>query len=239
MSETLNFSVDQDDLCDRLGGGIPKGSLVVLEGPIGAGKSILVQRIVYGLAKHGHSVSLVSTELTTAGFLQQMESLRYDVEDAIGDESLVFIPTHPMIGARAPREQLLRRILQARLMYAKEVVVFDTFSKFLSDHLRFHGDQAAGMSQVEAVLHLFKRLTSLGKTIILTLEEDQVADHVAGIFRETADMFLEIQFEVMGGSASRRILARRMSRAAGRFGEIIGFRVEPGVGIVIEIKSVV
>jgi archaellum biogenesis ATPase FlaH len=30
-----------------------------------------------------------------------------------------------------------------------------------------------------------------------------------------------------------------MSRAAGRYNEVIGYRVEPGIGIVIEIRAVV
>lgn len=235
----LKFDLDRDDLCERLGGGIPPGSLVVLEGPFGAGKSILSQRIMHGLVSNGTSVAYVSTELTTAGFLAQMESLDYDVEEALLDERLVFVPVHPMLGARAPRRELLERIARARLLYTKDIIVFDTFSKFLADHLRASGEGFHSTEQVEAVLHLFKRLTGMGRTLVLTFEEGQVPEAIVATFKEAADAFFSIQFELMGGSANRRIVVRRMSRAAGRFGEVIGFRVEPGVGIVIEIKSVV
>ncbi|MGB0652552.1 MAG: ATPase domain-containing protein [Thermoplasmatota archaeon] len=235
----LDFGMDRDDLCDRLGGGLPSGSLVVLEGRYGAGKSILVQRVLQGLVGHGTSACYVSTELTTSGFLAQMASLRYPVQESLLDERLVFIPLHPLIGARAPRNELLTRIAQARRLYSKDVVVFDTFSRFLADHLRSTGGGNTALEQVEAVLHLFKRLTSLGKTILLTFEEGQVPDGVTALFKEAADLYLSIQSELQGASANRRIVVQRMSRAHARYGEVIGFRVEPGVGIVIEIKSVV
>ncbi len=236
---SLDFSIDRDDLNERLGGGLPEGSLIVLEGKFGAGKSILCERITYGLMQHAHSVSYVSTERTTAGYLKQMESLHYDLQRPLMEERLVFIPVHPLLGARAPRDELLSRIAKARKMYTKDVVVFDTFSKFLSDHLRARGEGYEAMEQIEGVLYLFKRLTSQGKTVVLTFETGQVPDHVAGTFKEAADVYIEIKMEMAGASTTRQIVVHRMSRAEARFGEVIGFRVEPGLGIVIEIKSVV
>ncbi len=235
----LDFTIDRDDLCERLGGGIPPGSLIVLEGKFGAGKSILSQRIAFGLLQHGTSLSYISTELTTAGFLQQMQSLKYDLNKPLMDERLVFVPVHPLIGARAPRDELLSRIAKARRMYEKDVIIFDTFSKFLADHLRAKGGGFEATEQIEGVLYLFKRLNSIGKTIILTMEEGQVPAEVASTFKEAADSYFQISMETTGASTTRQIVVHRMSRAPGRFGEVIGFRVEPGLGIVIEIKSVV
>ena len=237
--QLLDFTIDRDELAERFGGGIPQGSLVVIEGKYGAGKSILTQRLMYGLLANKHSVCVVSTELTTAGFFDQMESLDYDVETAILGEQLVFVPVHPLVGHRAPRSDMLRRIVKARRMYTKDVVIFDTFSKFLGDHERISGAGPATMEQIEAALYLFKRLGSAGKTIILTFEHGQVRDEVAAIFKEAADLFLSLDFELLGNTAARRIVVNRLSRAKGRFGDIIGYRVEPGVGLIIEIKSVV
>jgi flagellar protein FlaH len=237
--DVLNFDLDRDDLGERLGGGLPRGSIILVEGEHGAGKSILTQRLVYGLAKNGTSVTLVSTELTTAGFLAQMESLKYEVEDQLMSENLVFIPVYPVLASRAPRYDLLRRLVKARRMYTKDVIVFDSFSKFLADHLRSVGQGFHAMEQLEAAIYLFKRLTSMGKTIILTFENGHVPANISDLFKEAADSYLSLKFELIGSSAARRIVVHRLSRAAGRFGEIIGYRVEPGVGIVIEIKSVV
>jgi len=246
-SPTLfKFDIKQDDLCTRLGGGLPKGALVVMLGPVGAGKSVLCQRITQGLLRQDSRVAYVSTELTTRGMLDQMESLGYnEAWAAIPSEKYVFVPTHPTIGERSPRGDRLSRLLKARKLYELDVIIFDTFSKLLGDHMHDHAHATPGgtsprpMDMVEAVLHLFKRLTGLGKTIILTLDPDESPAAAIEPFVSEADVFLRIEKERVGGSTSRRIVVERMSRAANRYNENIGFRVEPRVGIVIEIRAVV
>ncbi len=239
MKATLPFHMERDDLCDRLGGGLPRGSLIVIQGTHGSGKSLLVQRLVAGLLEHQHSCCYVTTELTTKGFLQQMASLEFPVDRPILDEELVVVPAHPMIGGRAPRAELLTRIAKARLMYSKEVVIFDAFSKFLADHVRASGGGFQSSEQIDGILHLFKRLASTGRTVILTMEDGQVSSDLVDTFVEAADVYFQMECELIGSSASRRLVVRRMTRAADRFNEVINFRVEPKIGIVIEIRSVV
>ncbi len=239
MNEVLSFELERDDLCDRLGGGIPRGSLIVIQGTHGSGKSLFVQRMVAGLAENGHSTCFVTTELTTSGFFKQMESLEFNIQEPILDERLVLVSAHPMIGGRAPREQLLTRIAKARLMYSKDVVVFDAFSKFLADHVRAAGSGARARQQIDSVLHLFKRLTSTGRTVVLTMEDGQVSPDLNDTFVEAADVFLQMDCELIGSSTTRRLIVRRMMRAADRFTEVINFRVEPKIGMVVEIRSVV
>lgn len=244
QNENLHsFVIKQDDLCTRLGGGLPKGALVVMVGPVGAGKSVLCQRFTQGLLKNGARVAYVSTELTTRSMLDQMESLGYnEAWGAIPTEKYVFVPTHPTIGERSPRGDRLRRLLKARKLYELDVIIFDTFSKLLGDHMHdHHGKDAGGakpMDTVEAVLHLFKRLTGLGKTIVLTFDPDEAPAASYEPFVTEADVYLRIEKERVGGATSRRIVVERMSRATQRYNETIGFRVEPRVGIVIEIRAV-
>ena len=99
-----SFIIKQDDLCTRLGGGLPKGALIVMVGPVGAGKSVICQRFIQGLLKNNARVAYVSTELTTRSMLDQMASLGYnEAWGAIPSEKFVFVPTHPTIGERSPR----------------------------------------------------------------------------------------------------------------------------------------
>jgi archaeal flagellar protein FlaH len=239
MSDVHDFSIEDDDLCQRLGGGLPRGAIIVIEGQAGCGKSVLAQRLTHGLLENGSTVCYVSTELTTKGMLSQMDSLGYaSAWAAIPGEDFVFLPTHPTIGARVPRSERLPRLLRARRLYTLDVIVFDAFSKILADHEEGHADPNAARDEVEAVLHLFKRLSGLGKTIVLTIDPDQDGDS-AEPFIEAADVFLRLEKERIGNTSTRRIIVERMSRAAGRYNEVIGYRVEPGIGIVIEIRAVV
>lgn len=234
------FDIKQDDLCQRLGGGLPKGAIIVMEGVVGAGKSVLTQRITQGLLQNGVRVGYVSTELTTRSMLDQMDSLGYkEAWAAIPNEKFVFVPTHPVIGERSPRAARLGRLLKARKLYALDVIIFDTFSKLVGDHMAEHDDKTEAMDTVEAVLHLFKRLTGFGKTIILTMDPTQAEASALEPFAVAADIYFRIEKERVAGTTSRRIVVERMSRAARRYAETVGFRVEPRVGIVIEIKAVV
>lgn len=236
--EGLDFSLERDELGERFGGSLPRGSLIVIEGEEGAGKSVLAERLSYGLVSHGNTVSFVTTELTMAGFLDQMESLRYDVWASLLEERMVVIPAHPLLASHAPRHETLDRLLGGRRLFRKEVIVLDCFSKMLADHERFHGP-AESRARFEDALDFFKRLNGLGKTVVLTFETGETRPEVSELFKEAADVFLTLRFEVIGNAAQRRIVVNRLSRARGRFGDVIGYRVEAGIGIVIEIKSVV
>ena len=54
-----------------MGGGLPKGTIVTITGTDGAGKSAIIQRFIYGLIRHNYRLTVVSTELTTKGFIDQ------------------------------------------------------------------------------------------------------------------------------------------------------------------------
>lgn len=247
MSGHLGFKIDRDELSERLGGGIPRGSLVVVEAPYGAGKSILVQRILYGLLENGHSVGVVSTELTTLGFISQMRSLDYGVENHLLKDHLLFLPVYPLVSDRYVPPDLLARLRGASDLWAKEVVVIDTFSKILTDQARtMEGRSGQALltggesvqAETEETLYHIKRLTSIGKTVFLTIEPGRMPEGLLDLFRDASDVHLSLDFSLVGNTASRRIVVNRFSRAKGRFGDVIGYRVEPQVGLVIEIKSV-
>lgn len=251
MASHLGFKVERDELSERLGGGIPSGSLIVLEGPYGAGKSITAQRIMYGLLENDHTVGVVSTELTTLGFVRQMKSLDYKVEKHLLERRLLFYPVYPLVGQRQVPHDLLARLRSAARLYEKDVVVIDTFSKLLADQRRalegraptdaaIHPSDAAKSlaHEVEETLYHLKRLTANGKTIIITIEPQHIPDAVRNLFRDASDVHLSVEYQLIGATASRRIVVNRFSRAKGRFGDVVGFRVEPGIGLVIEIKSV-
>ena len=77
-----------------------------MTGEVGAGKSLIAQRLAYGLISHGTRLTVVSTELTTRGWLEQVDSLGYSMTDATENGSLT----------------LLSRCLESYLMRLKGVV---------------------------------------------------------------------------------------------------------------------
>lgn len=235
---TYRFNLERDELADRLGGGLPDGALIVVEGEYGTGKSILLQRLVYGLLENKHTVSYVSTELTTPNFIEQMYSLDYPVEEHILREQLVFIPVYTVLGFRSPKDDTLQRLLKARRMYRKEIVAVDAFSNLLKNWIKALPPGTDVTNKVEEAVYFFKLLNAQGKTIILTVEQGEVPEEVLQLLRSAADVYLSLRIDIVGNNVSRSVLVRRFARASRGVGDVVNFRVEPKTGFIVEIKSV-
>ena len=238
---TYRFNLERDELSDRLGGGLPKGALVVVEGEYGTGKSIILERVLYGLLKNSLRVTCVSTELTTLHFIEQMHSLDYPVEEYIFDRSLLFLPVYPVLGFRGRKTDLLDRLLNAKRMYESDIIAIDAFSSLIKDWSRAVGDHLSERERIEKIedaLYLFKLLNNKGKTIVLTLQPGDMPEEIASVLKSAADVYLTLKLDSVGGVVSRSLFVRRFERAAKPVADIVPFRVEPKTGLIVEIKSV-
>ena len=79
VEDGFPFDVETDSLGDSMGLRMPNRSLYVLQGKVGAGKSLISQRLVHGMIQNGVKVLVVTTELTTRGWIEQMESVGYGI----------------------------------------------------------------------------------------------------------------------------------------------------------------
>jgi flagellar protein FlaH len=131
----LDIDLDRDELADRLGGKLPQGSLGLIEGVSGAGKSVTAQRLAYGLLQNGTRVVYVSTEFTTSAFLEQMEGLGYPVQEHFAERQLKFCSTTPMLGHPVPKKDRLPRLLESKQLLTEPVVIVDCFSQLAEPHL--------------------------------------------------------------------------------------------------------
>ena len=238
---TYRFHLERDELADRLGGGLPKGALVIVEGEFGTGKSVLVQRFVYGLLQNSARVTLVSTELTTLHFIEQMHSLDYPVEDHVFNRNLLFLPVYPVLGFRGKKTDLMDRLMNAKRMYDSDVIAIDAFSSLVKDWWRATPPEVteqAKMEKIEDALYLFKLLNARGKTVILTLQPGDIPDPTAAVLKAAADVYLSLKVDSVGGIVSRSVFVRRFGRAEKNVADIVPFRVEPKSGFIVEIKSV-
>ena len=68
------ISVGVMDIDKKLGGGLPPGSLTLVEGDPDAGKSVVVQQLTFGALKERFTVNLYLSETRTREFLDQMEN---------------------------------------------------------------------------------------------------------------------------------------------------------------------
>lgn len=231
----LEFDLDRDELADRLGGTLPGGALALAEGTSGSGKSVLAQRLAYGLLANGHRVVYVTTEFTTSAFMEQMDGLGYNVENAFAEGRLKLCSTTPMLGHPIPKEERLPRLLRADHLLTEPVVIVDCFSQLAEPHLA-EGERGARV--LEHLVRTLKQVNATGSTIILTAQRRHLEGIDSSPLTTGADIRLECVKERVGDSVDRFIVPKKFARATGPVGDVIAFRVEPGAGFIVEIKAI-
>ncbi len=239
---------DRDRLNDELGGGIPRGSIVLVEGQYGAGKSALTQRLAYGMCEQEYQVTILSMELTVRGFIDQMHSLDYNMEEHMLNEQVLFLhadidTTDTLKGSGksdSERMQLLKRLMEADVMWNSDVIMIDTFDAILRNDPNFEELVREGEERQAAleIIDFFREVIAKGKIVILTVDPTTVDDDVMGPFRSIADVYLELQMVEVGNEVRRNIAVKRFTGMGEQVGDTIGFSVRSGVGIVIESRSV-
>jgi len=238
---------DHDRLNKELGGGIPPGSIILVEGDYGAGKSAMSQRFAYGLCEEGHEVTYLSTELTIGSFLDQMHSLSYDMVNHILDEDLLFL--HADIGESNAltggnddneRKDLLKRLMEAEVMWDGDVIIIDTFDAILRNDPKFEALVRQNEERQAAleVISFFREVISQGKCIMLTVDPSTLDEEAIGPFRAIADVFLELDMVEVGNDVRRQVNVLRFAGMGEQVGDTIGYSVRSGTGIVIESRSV-
>ncbi len=238
---------DHDRLNKELGGGIPRGSIVLLEGDYGAGKSAISQRFSYGFTQEDASVTFLSTELTVSGFIDQMHSLSYDIVKPLLREELLFLHADfDSAGAlrggneNTERKQLLKRLMEAETMWEPDIVIIDTFDAILRNDPTFESLVRQNDERQAAleIISFFRSMISDGKIIVLTVDPSTVDEEAIGPFRSIADVFIEIQMIEVGNDIRRQLQVKRFAGMGEQVGDTIGFSVRSGTGIVIESRSV-
>jgi flagellar protein FlaH len=241
---------DHDTLNNELGGGIPRGSIVLMEGEYGAGKSVLSQRFNYGFCQTGASVSYLSTEFTVSGFIQQMHSLSYDVTQELLDEQMLFLHADLDSGGGSmltdddddagTRKELLNRLMNAEAMWEADAITIDTFDAILRNDPKFEAliRQNEERQAALEIISFFRDIVSQNKIIILTVDPTTVDEEAIGPFRSIADVYLQLNMVEVGNDVRRNISVKRFAGMGQQVGDTVGYSVRSGTGIVIESRSV-
>ncbi len=226
-----SFEIERDELGRRLGGGLAPGTITLIEGPDGSGKSVLCQRMTYGLLKNGHTVTYISTELSTKDFINQMLSLRYNIIPYLLNRSLLFVPVFPATVRKLKRKKdLIKRLINAPHLFERDVTFIDSLTLMLPDG-------KLDQNTLFSFLNFLKRVTNEGKSIVLTVDPGSTDSSVLEPLREIADNYIETRSEVVADDIKNIILVKRWKRAEREVAKVIKFRVEPKFGIIIDISA--
>ncbi|AFK22201.1 archaeal flagellar protein FlaH [Pyrococcus sp. ST04] len=204
---------------------------MLIEGDRGTGKSILSQRLLYGFLMNGYTASYISSQYTTVEYVKQMMSISYDVIPFLIRKKLVFVSLYPLLSGVSEERKFLSRLLGEPRLWEQDVVVIDSFSSVLS--------REQEVRSVRNFLMYIKRLSSLGKVVILTANPEELPRDILFLLEEASTLLMRLNVRVFGGDLKNSATIVKYNNAKGVFQKIIPFRVEPKVGLVVEIAAVV
>ena len=230
MIDIFPIQLKGDELHEKLGGGIPKNSIILIEADNGLGKSVLAQRLLYGVLQHDKSATYISTEMTTKGFIKQMKSLNYNVLDKIFSNKLLFLSAYPSLSNVEFNKDFFPRLLGTKEVFEKDVIVFDTLSNLLID-------KDINEKNTFETIKFLKEMSSLSKAIIFCVDPNEISPLYLGFLRNVSDIYFKMSVKEEYGTISRRINIERFNGAAGDVTTIIPYKVLAGVGLALEISG--
>ncbi len=210
------------ELDSRLGGGLPVGSLVLIEGSSGSGKSVLSQQLLFGSLNQGMRVSLFTTENGVKSLISQMGSIDLDIFEYLLLGKLRAFPIElSKLGDNAP--VTLVQAMKREYERGQNIVVVDSFTSAILN--------AQSDKPILTFFEECKRLCVQGATIILTLHAQAISDDLSGPIRSICDANLNLKSMQDGQRLVKTLEVAKIRGAASATGAIVGFEVEPGWGM--------
>lgn len=248
MTELYSLDMeDRDRVNPAFGGGLPQSSLVLIEGEHGSGKSVITQRFCKGLCEDGTHVTYVSAEDTASDWVSQMRSLDYDVVDHLLSEQMLFLhadvdTTEQLADEEVQRDdrELLTRLMEANVMWRSDVVIVDGFDSLLLHDPRYEAisDRGDEDDVIQNLISFFRRMTSNGKTVVLTANPESLSRAALRPLRDTSDVYVMLGMRSVGQEVRRNMVVRKFAGMGSQVDDNIGFNVQSGRGLLIVNRTI-
>lgn len=213
------ISTGSPEIDKKMGGGIPVGSLTLIEGDSDSGKSVLSQQLISGALSAGRSVCVYTNENTTKSLLRQMDSLGLDVSDYF---VLGRLPVFPLPITRETRETALGLVVEHASSRSDDLIIIDSITPYVQTRDAFDAFQ---------IFQDCKHLCDQGKTFALVLHSHAVLEATIVRLRSMCDAHLRLRIEEVGDKLVKILEVAKVRGAAKTTGNVISFNVEPGMGM--------
>ena len=227
MTSTLGISQGvissgAEDIDRTIGGGIPHGTLMLIEGECGSGKSTLAQQFLWGALESGEKAAVYTTEQTVSTLIRQGASLGLDVRDHFLLDRLQIYPASIPLGSINPERLFQELTAHLKGQESSRVVVIDSLTTFVSN---------AGGDQIQEFFGRCKSLCDQGKVIICTVHSDAFDQSILTRVRSICDGHLRLRVEKSGSQLQKILEVAKIRGAEMATGNIAGFEIEPISGI--------
>jgi flagellar protein FlaH len=209
---------------ERLGGGIPIGSLCLIEGHSDAGKSVLCQHLTQGTLVSGEaSVAYYTTENNVRSLITQMNSLSLSILDHFLADRLRIYPLTfrgNMQGGHKPFYVLTHHF--SHLPQEFKLIIIDSITLLVSH------------SNPVAIIDFFSRCKNLcdeDRTLILVAHSYAFEEDMLSRTRSLCDARFRLRLEQVGDRMVKLMEVLKVRGADRPTGDVVSFDIEPKVGM--------
>jgi flagellar protein FlaH len=221
------------ELDSKMGGGLPAGSLTLIEGGSGSGKSVLSQQILKGALNEGYTAAVFTSENTVKSLVQQMQSIDMDILDFLLLGKCRIYPMElahlrenaPQMLLGAMKQERSRIPASMRANGRKtgcDLIIIDSFTAAIKN---------ATSAQIISFFEECKRLCASGATVLLIMHATTLDSDLIIPLRSMCDAHLVLRSEQDGQRLVKTLEVAKIRGASSGTGAIVGFDVEPGWGM--------
>jgi archaeal flagellar protein FlaH len=218
------ISTGHPEIDKKLGGGIPIGSLTLIEGQSDAGKSVLCQQMIWGSLNSGFKVLLFTTENTVKSLLSQMESLGLGILDQVLLGRVKIFYMKPSIIKQDASDSFNKILAATELYSAYKLVIIDSVTPLIS-----------GVDDTQ-ILNYFERCKTIcdkGRTVMNVTHTYALDSDTMVRVRSACDAHLKLTIEKVGDKLVKSLEVAKVRGASQNTGNVVAFEVEPEIGMKI------
>ena len=207
----------------KMGGGLPVGSLNLAVGAAGSGKSVLCEHLAYGALVGGFEVAYFTSEHTPDSLTTQMASIGLDTVTFLGDGSLQIFPVPDPVegGDSAPMLGQLSLAIE-QLSQDSQFIVVDSITDL------------AGSCSEQNVIAFFsagRRLTNQRKTVMMSIHNYVFSSDMFSRLRNLCDGYFTLNSEQVMGRPMRTLEINKINTTELITENLVSFVVEPEIGM--------
>jgi archaellum biogenesis ATPase FlaH/DNA-binding response OmpR family regulator len=207
----------------KMGGGLPVGSLNLALGATGSGKSVLCEHLAYGALVDGFEVAYFTSEHTPDSLTTQMASIGLDTAHFLGDGSLRIFPVPDPAEGKDSASMLGQLSLAIeQLAQDSQFVVVDSITDL------------AGSCTEQNVIAFFsagRRLTNQGKTVMISIHNYVFSSDMFSRLRNLCDGYFTLNSEKVMGRPMRTLEINKINTTELVTENLVSFVVEPETGM--------
>jgi archaeal flagellar protein FlaH len=218
------ISTGHPEIDKKLGGGLPIGSLTLIEGQSDAGKSVVCQQMIWGSLKSNYQVIVFTSENSARSLVKQMDSLGLGILDymLLGKMKVYNMrPSEIKLNASKTLEIILETIGKNS---SYQLIILDSLTPIVS---------ATNDGELLSYFERCKSFCDQNRTIINVLHTYAVNNDILIRLRSACDAHLKLTIEKIGDKLVKTLEVAKIRGAAQTTGNIVTFEVEPEVGMKI------